>query len=114
MAPIELNSLGHRGAVEVVQFFTKLNACTYTTYMFRHPQFCYVPLTLPMCCGRRPSYTNSRNSKIRVRVNTADPNSLLGPKIRETKSIVSIIHLGVAKDRLATSTDPLRPIRLLI
>jgi hypothetical protein len=114
MAPIELNSLGHRGAVELIPFFTKLHACTYTTYMFRHPQFCYVPLTLPMCCSRRPSYTNSINSKIRARVNMAYPISHLGPKIRETKSIVSIIHLRVAKDHLATSTDPLRPIRLLI
>jgi hypothetical protein len=44
----------------------------------------------------------------------AHPISHLGPKTRETKSIVSIIHLGVAKDRLATSTDPLKPLRLLI
>jgi hypothetical protein len=114
MAPVELNSLGYRGAVKLVQLFTKLHACTYTTYMFRVPQFRYVPLTLPMCCGRRPSYTNSRNSKIRVRGNMAHPISHLGPKIRETNSIVSIIHHGVAKDRLATSTDPLRPLRLLI
>lgn len=101
MAPIELNSLGHRGAVEVVQFVTKLHACTYTTYLFRLLQFGYVPLTLPMCSGRRPSYTNSRNSKIRVKVNMAYPISHLGPKNRETKSIVSMIHLGVATDRLA-------------
>jgi hypothetical protein len=109
MAPIELNSLGHRGAVKVVQLFMKLHACTYTTYKFRLQQFFYVPWTLPMCCGRRPSYTNSRNSKIRVRVNMAYPISHLRPKIRETKSIDSFIHLGVAKDRLAMSTDPLRP-----
>jgi hypothetical protein len=64
--------------------------------------------------GALVTLTLDRNSKIRARVNMAYPISHLGPKIRETKSIVSIIHLGVAKDRVATSTDPLRPIRLLI